>query len=630
MQERLRQNALFHSYHRRDYTDPNSSDANDTILPTKLTPTPIDPRPGREVGRASSGCNHLAVTLRRATEAPGCWAAAAPALIVATPLIGLSFQLDERRRIYWGAHRFGSDPTAAARFVYDGIDSFLTVGNFRPLGRFVEITEHSLALDAAEATGLAPHVAHGFMGLVMVAVLALVAHRLVAALARSAGVAPNHPVLLLYPAALGVSLVANGVGSSLVLFPVTFIGAVTFIMAVMLVTARDRDMERRPLRWHEAPTMGLLGATAATTYDLVYLAPALAAVFVATRAVAADMAPGEVLRSASVRRWAALSVGFMAVFVPVRLVIAGRCAVRACYNGSDLSISPDALAVAAGRLLTGSPPVGWINNSRLLEEFRLDLGYGDLTSNSLTALLLAAIAGVAVLAAVRSLDRSVDRSVTPADAADAGPVIAPEATITPEATSAETTITPRATMIGRRPAWLRLAMALGALGAATAALAALVAGLARVMQELRPSIYAVWRETLLSQVGWSFLIAAVVAALLGTVRASRPSAVRVIAAAAVLSVCLCTTLLANWRLAEIDRRAPLSSITNHISTATVNIDPTDGGNSRRCALIEAYSELAPSSLWISGPDVREDLDLMMLDRYGRPFCDPSLDAGQSP
>ena len=518
--------------------------------------------------------------------------------------------------------------------MYDGVDSFLTTGNFRPVGRFVEIIEHSLALDAAEATGLAPHVSHGFMGLMMVAVLALVAHRLVAALVRSAGAAPNHPVLLLYPAVLGVALVANGAGSSLVLFPVTFIGAVAFIMAVMLATARDQDMDRRPLRWHEAPTMGLLGAMAAATYDLVYLAPALAAAFIAARAVAAGMAPGDVLRTASVRRWAALSVGFMVVFVPVRLEIASRCAVRTCYNGSDLSVSPDALAVAAGRLLTGSPPVGWIHNSRLLEQSGLDLGYRDLASNSLTALLLVAIVGAAVLAAVRSVDRSVSRACAAAGTG-AGPAIVESTTGHDGSTSAaaagtgavpaiapQAGIAPREAATGGWPGWLRLAVALGGLGAATAALAALVAGLSRAIQELRPSIYTVWRETLLSQVGWSFLIAAVVAAAVGTVRASRYAAVRTIAATAVLGVCLCATLLANWRLAEIDRQQPLSSIISHISTATVNIDTSAGGNSRRCALIEAYSELAPTSLWISGPDVREDLDLMMLDRYGWPFCDP--------
>ena len=533
-------------------------------------------------------------------------AVAVPALIATIPLIGLSFQLDERRRIYWGAHRFGSDPIEAARFVYRGIDGFLTVGNFRPVGRFVEIAEHSFALEAGEATGLAPHVAHGFMGLFMVVVLAHVAYGVVSALVRSSGGGRDDPVLSLYPLALGVVLVANAVGSSLVLFPVTFIGVVVLIMAVALAVARDRDMQNRPMRWHEPVTMALLGAVAALTYDLVYVAPPLAAAFIAARAIAAGLPARSVLRTAALRRWTAMSIGFLVVFVPVRVEIARRCAEQSCYNGSDLSLSPDAISLAAGRLLTGAPPVGWFHSAQLAREAGLGLGFLDLAANSLLGLLLVTIAAVTAVAAVRSATQTGGADRTSGDG------------------------DPAATLADRPPRRLRLALALGTFGAVAAALSALLASLSRVMQELRPPIHVVWRETFLTQVAWSFVIAALVAAVVGTIRTRGAARIGVAATATVLGTFLCLTLLANWRLAETDRREPISSITSLISTATVNIDATEGGNTRRCALIDAYTELAPTALWTSGPEVRQDLDLMMLDRYGWPFCDPTSAADDRP
>ena len=146
---------------------------------------------------------------------------------------------------------------------------------------------YSAVFEASEATGLAPHAIQGVIRLLMVVALAHAATRVAAALMRSAGIRSDHPALLIYPIILAATLVANGGVSPLVLFPFLFVGSVVFALAVALVVARDRDMQRRRLQWYEPGAMALLGAAAAMTYDLVYVAPVLAAVFIAARALAA-------------------------------------------------------------------------------------------------------------------------------------------------------------------------------------------------------------------------------------------------------------------------------------------------------------------------------------------------------
>ena len=518
-------------------------------------------------------------------------------MIVAVPLVGFAFQHDERRKIYRAAHDYGADPLASARYAYDSIDTYLDHGNFRPIGRFAEALEHGFVFEAAEATSLAPHAVHGIVRLVMVAVLALVASRVVAALTRSAGMSQHRSVLVVFPMVMGLVLVANSRGSPLILFPFVFMGAAALILATCLAVAGDRDLRARPLRLHEHLAMLLLGAVTAMTYDLVYVAPVLAAAFIAARAIAAGMPVRTVLGTAATRKWIALTIGFIAVLIPSRIEIAARCAHQACYSGSDVNLSGDVLSVAVGRLLTGTPPAGWRNNADDARSFNIDLTLPDLLGNSLLALLMLGIATVAAATVLRALrnrpEASVDTSAAATSAEDAG-----------------------------SPRWAHLAAALGLFGAVTAALSSLVAALSRHQQETSPRIGQAWRETVLTQVGWSFLIAAAIALVYALTRRWNHRAVTP-AIVALLGACLTMTLLANARIAETYRHDPLVSITSQIAEAAITIDPTDRANARRCSLIDSYTELTPATKWIAGLNLREDLDRLMRDRYGWPFCDPA-------
>ena len=519
--------------------------------------------------------------------------AVAPALLVTTPLLGYSLVGDDRRRLYFAARRFGSNPLAAFSYSWETVDGFLDRGNFRPLGRALEIIERGFVFDAAEATGLAPNAVIGVLRLTIVAVLALVACQVVSAVIGSAGASlgRSHPAVVLYPMTLAATLVAADNDSPITKYPFVVVGSIVLILVSALTVARAKDMQARPLSWHEPLSMALLGAVAASTYDLLYLAPAVAATFMAARHAASGSPARELLHSAALRRWASFSVGFLAVFVPVRVEIANRCNRLTCYSASDIELSGDVYLLTAKRLLTGTPPAGWSHASDLVEGSGLNFGLSELATNSLLALVMAAM----VLVAVRSV-RRIDRGK---------PERQPDAT-----------------------AWRRPAASLAALGAATALLPALLAGLSRHVQRVDYPIGEAWRETVLVQVGWSFLAASVLVVLFGIIRSRRPSPVAA-AAAAVLVVCMLLTLLANTRLNRVNRDTPLHVISNEIAAATVHFDPTEGGNARRCRLIDDYTLIFPDG-WLGGPNVRVELNKLMLDRRGMPFCDPARAAEPGP
>ncbi|MYH76224.1 MAG: hypothetical protein F4134_00690 [Acidimicrobiaceae bacterium] len=157
-----------------------------------------------------------------------------------------------------------------------------------------------------------------------------------------------------------------------------------------------------------------------------------------------------------------------------------------------------------------------------------------------------------------------------------------------------------------------------------------------------PQIGEAWRESVLVQTGWSFVIASVVAAVGASAsrtrrsdaaaggHASRPSSSRIRSvtwrtAAAIVGIGVALTLLANARMAHIDRATPVSTLVNEISAAALSIDPTERGNAHRCSLIDAYTQIFPDpDWWQGGPNHRTALDEFMLDRHGWPFCDPTL------
>ena len=516
--------------------------------------------------------------------------AVVPALLVTTPLIGYSLIGDDRRRLYLAAHRFGSDPLEAFSHSWDTIDGFLDRGNFRPLGRGLENIERGFVFDAAEATGLAPNAVIGVLRLAIVAVLALVACRVVSAVVGSSGASPGrpHPAVVLYPMTLAATLVAADNDSPITKYPFVVVGSIVLILASALTVARDKDMQARPLSWHEAASMALLGAVAASTYDLLYLSPAVAAAFMVARHAASGRPARELLGSAALRRWAFLCIGFLGVFVPVRIMIATRCSREPCYSASDIRMSGDAVRTTADRLLTGAPPAGWSHASEFVRESGLVFGLRELLANGLLALVAATMLFIAVRSALHLNRRAPDLQRDETE-------------------------------------WRRPAAGLVALGGSVALLSALLAGLSNMLQTwAHLPVGSAWRETVLVQVGWSFMASAALVAMFGIARTQRASRVAAASAPAILAICMLLTLLSNARLNQIDRNTPLHAVSNEIATATVHFDPTAEGNARRCRMIDDYTLFhGQPDKWLSGPAVHAELDTLMLERRGIPFCDPA-------
>ena len=528
----------------------------------------------------------------------------APALLVTAPLAGFAFHLDERLTIYKAAYFERDEWLNAIHYAYDSTDSYLNRGNFRPLGRLVEGLLTGFAFEVAEATRLSPHVVMGVFRILAVLILAYICTNIVAVLARSSGLRLNSPATVLYPLVLGVVLVANGRSGPLVHFSFVFITAVGFIFLVALLVARDIDMQPRSLTWYELVGMALLGAVAASYYDLVYIAVPLAATFIVARAAASCMSVRSLLRSAAVRRWSALSVGFLAVFVPTRIEIATRCTREPCYVGTDISLSQDIIEVLPVRAFSATPPAGWSLVSGLVRKYGPEFGMWELITNSFLVLLLAAIVAVTILAAVAATSQAGNTVIQPAG---------------------DQQVHPAASVSSTR---IRLGIILGLFGTTIVALSTLLISLSRWIQTSR--IDHGWRDTLLTQTGWSFILIGVLVLILGLFRSNTVNRVLTIGLAMCLGIGLTMTLLTNARLTQVDRHSPIASVTNLISSATVNIDPTETGNMVRCTLLEVYTALEPETSRLAGPKLSKELDRLMLDRYGWPFCDPTDQHTETP
>ena len=138
-----------------------------------------------------------------------------------------------------------------------------------------------------------------------------------------------------------------------------------------------------------------------------------------------------------------------------------------------------------------------------------------------------------------------------------------------------------------------------------------------------------WRDTLLVQVGWAFILYGTLVIVWSLATRRRPEGrnpsrtprlLLVAILALFLSLPPVLALGANARYAESRRNRPLTSVVNLISAATVDFDRTAAGEARRCALLAEYSELVCESCWHSGPRLAEQLNNLFRSRHGAAFC----------
>ena len=127
-------------------------------------------------------------------------------------------------------------------------------------------------------------------------------------------------------------------------------------MLCRAVTAAGRNR----VGWRRGGYAVLVGAALAMFNEMAYLALPLAVVAVFVRGpVGAGLGPRQVLSSAGARLTALVWLGFLPVFLPVRVMIYLHCSGGGCYRGSDIAPSADMLVAWPNRMLSWLPPLMW-------------------------------------------------------------------------------------------------------------------------------------------------------------------------------------------------------------------------------------------------------------------------------
>lgn len=494
------------------------------------------------------------------------WRACVAPLLTTAPLIGISLRSDERGTVYRDALDFREDPLSPATLVFSEISTFLALGNFRPIGRFIERAGHVLVFEASNALGVSPHIVNGLARIIMVALLALTVAAMVNRLTTSK---PTGRTDWLVGIALAISLVAAGFANGLVVFSILFIGSAVATLWMCMLVVREQDLHAGPTRRRELASAFALGAIAASTYDMTYAVPPLALAFLGAHAFARRLQLADLKAIAAPRRIAALWAGFLAVFLPVRAVIAENCAEQACYAPSAIRLHVDVVPAFVSRLASAGPPSGWAYTEVFIRRDDIDFGPLALLTNPMLLTLGVGIVAVVLVATRRS------ESAAPS--------------------------------IGQREA-----IAIAGFGVAVAAAGSLLVSFSSQIQTDGPAPGGGWRESMLTQPGIAMVIGAALFVLVDHAR------IRNLAPVA-LSLMLFATLLTNARTTVLDRHQPTSVASNEIGAAVIDFDPVEQPTSQRCSLADRFAALSVDS-FPSGPVTVGIIDDLVIAIHGQPFC----------
>ena len=538
-----------------------------------------------------------------------------PSALIMTPFLGLAFHSDQRIMMYWLTGQFSANPVAIIRQTFLETSEFLQKGNFRPVGRFIVYMEQSSIFQLASGTGMAPYVVQGLLRLVMITLLALAATHFVLALYKSAvypSVAhddlarsqalsrPTPASLSAFPLVLASMMVVSGSLHPISFFPVFFIAIAIALLLIPLYICSDRSMAERGIGKRDAVLCAFLGLISPMTSELLYLLPLVCFLTIVARGVLARFSAVDMIRCSASSRLASLLFGFIVVFVPSRLAIAVpsrlaiaiECSRNDCYEGSEIVLSDLSMQQWLGRTIAG---LQWDTLPSML---RGEYGRGSPVSNitdstnSLWLILAIVLLGYfAVGAGVRfARSQGPDQDVTD---------------------------------IAQR----RLGIVLVGMGSALALSSAFMVSLSEGLQDWHERGLGLndWRDTLLVQISWAFIIYGVGLVLLSFVtrpRARGANARGWLAAMVVVAVFVMAVnaLVANDKFAIWKRSDSGGSVVNLISTASLEFDDSNGGQAIRCELISVYTEQNCENCGHSGPRVLEALNRLSRSRYGADFC----------
>jgi hypothetical protein len=512
-----------------------------TVEIVNAPPRVVAPRPAVP---GTTAARPWPAVIRRCVLAP---------IVVLLPLVALTPAADHRFNVYANGGRYAARPWLLPRTVAESVPTYLELGNFRPLGRLVE---WSLDVAAFAPTGLLGVPAT--IGLRVVSFAAAILLTLTAVFfAHSVTTRGGRPSVLvaLLPFAVAAGFVAAGRTSTTVLFGGLYFTSAALVLAVAAGACRAR----RP-----GPLVLLAGAALAAFNEIAYLAVPLATAAVLLRGrVVLGQTWRQTLRGPGARFAALLWAGFLPVFVPVRLLIAQKCAAGGCYAGSDIALS-GAPATLPNRLVSWLPPLMW---QRAVDGVPAD-------PVGLLPVLALVTLGVLAVRAARQL--------------------------------------PGLAMLDRR-------QALGLAGVAATALllAATLASLNADVQRLAAQGRwgQGWRDSGLATVAGSIL-------LLGLLAAGRR--ILLVPALAVLVVAGAFSAAANKDFRDGSSAGRYPYLHDRIAQEVAGFDRTPAGDARRCALRAAFRQTSIANHYGIDPPELERFDVS-LDRAtrqlaGRPFC----------
>ena len=479
-------------------------------------------------------------------------------LVVLAPITALAPTADHKYNVYWHGGLFRDDPLRIVPHTLDSLPGYLRNGNFRPLGRMLEKSVDLLAYALGDVLGLPVNVAFRLVSIVaamLLGVAVLVLAESVVTRGRLFRTPPSTLAATL-PFAVGAGLVAAGRSSPVVLFGGLYLSTAALVLAVAAGVAR---IGRIRVWWVPALVAG--GAALAAFNELTYLALPLATVAAAARGRWVLGRPWRrVLTAAPARALALLWLGFLPVFLAVRVVIQRYCAAGPCYHGSDVVPGPAALTAFPVRMAAWFPPLMWQSAIR---------GGGAL-SGLVLVLALAVLAGLAWFA-LRDLRR----------------LDAP----------------PRAAAV----ALLVVAVALVALGAGLASLSADVQALVAAHRWGQG-----WRDTALVAPGGALLLAAG-AHLLRPRRLLLGGLIAALVAGAAVSATV------NKRFRDSVMASPIARLDDRLALEIADFDRTPAGAARRCALRAEFFALNPGGTGLARR-FDQSFDAAAEQRAGMPFC----------
>jgi hypothetical protein len=479
-------------------------------------------------------------------------------LVVMAPLVALAPTADHKYNVYWHGGLFRDDPLRIVPHTLASLPGYLRNGNFRPLGRMLEKLADLAAYTLGDVFGLPANVGLRVVSIaaaMLLGVATLVLAEAVVGRGRLFRTPPS-TVAAIAPFAFGSILVAAGRSSPVILFGGLYFTTAALVLLVVAAVARLPRLRG----WQILPLV-VGGAALALFNELAYLALPLATVAVAARGRwVLGKAWRPLLTGAPTRALGLLWLGFLPVFVAVRVVIQRYCAEGPCYHGSDVAVGAAAAKAFPVRLIAWLPPLEW----------QAAVRGGGALSGLVLLLALAALAALAG-AAIRDVRRL-----------DAVP----------------------------RPAAL-------ALLAVAAALVALGAGLASLSADVQQLVAAHrwgqgWRDTAVAAPGGALLLVA-------AAHLARPRRLLLGALIALLVAGAAVTATVNKRFADTVMESPIARLDDRLAQEVADFDRTPAGAARRCALRTDFLALNPGGAALARR-FDKAFDTAAQQRAGQPFC----------